>query len=235
MQERGLTLLELILALAMVGVVILSTSVLYLSSMRTAISANTESGLQRELDYVFRDMELHLRSAVGNGGALGPPSDPNYPDSPMLSRDFNVLWLGARNGNDPPQEIWYGYYTDGSRKLERWICPHRPDDWKQCEIKTISTGVLYPYARGGADLNGDGIVASEEQTKFNNCMGTLTKASCEDSGVFPVFEISGEKKVIWISLRAGTKVFGRPQDSFTGKYLITPGMTKAVYLHHQEE
>lgn len=61
MKSRGLTLLELILALSILALVSLGASVLFLSATRTGSQVHKNLRSQALVDQVFQDMEMNLR------------------------------------------------------------------------------------------------------------------------------------------------------------------------------
>lgn len=246
MRERGLTLLELILALSMVGVVLLASSVLYLSSMRTTISANTDVQLQKELNYVFRDMELELRNtqtgtdlvsfaAGGPGGILSGDKSPKVLPCTWQSSTGICLVVRTEEGSlasPVKKQIAYGYFPN-SKKLSRWICTlNNLNVCSSMDYGVLSESVLSPYALGGADLNNDKVVSEDEQLAFDNCMTALdAQASvCALISRKPLFELSNNGKIIYVSFQGKTKLYGPG----TGKNLQTSGMTKAINIYHAE-
>jgi prepilin-type N-terminal cleavage/methylation domain-containing protein len=117
-QEKGLTLLELILALTMLSIILVASGSLNLFVLRAASFNAEETRLQNELEYVFKDMEVYLTDSrldtetvldsgtnaihcVDNGGVciklFGPDANDNYV-SPLFY-DYNVAAKQlSRNG-----------------------------------------------------------------------------------------------------------------------------------------
>lgn len=62
-RQKGLTLLELILALTMLSIILVASGSLNLFVLRAANLNAEETKLQNELEYVFKDMEIHLSGA----------------------------------------------------------------------------------------------------------------------------------------------------------------------------
>lgn len=234
MDKRGLTLLELVLAMALISVIGLAGGTLLLSSMKTTMVAQSDNRMQNELLYVFRDMEKNLQDTRVN--AL---LDWNDELSPAFVRKGSAIWIGTVNFREPVnEEVWYGYYPSGG-VLERWICPKQASgkiDYGassgDCSITTISRGVLAPYAE--ADLNADGVVDANEKSARDTCLADpLISANCENNAsyrIYPVFKVSSDKKQILISFKGVT------QGALGGKKnLSTAGMTKAIYLQASPE
>ena len=224
--QRGLTLLELILAIVMTSAVLAGSGVLYLSFMRTASSANIDARLQNELIAVFRDVELYLRDTVASGGAVGTATE-GLTSSPAFYRENeNSVCFATYNTATPPKEIWYCfyYYKTSSvfmSRLDRWICDHPIPltGWSSCVTTTLSDGILLPYAVQPASVT---------DADFNNCIDTMSEANCESKGIYPVFGLSADKKIVHISLRAQKKsALGGKKD------IATAGITKSIYLREE--
>ncbi len=63
MTRRGISLVEIMIALALLSVVMLAVAALHSSSSRLSKSVQDEIKLRHELDYVLRDMERNLIAA----------------------------------------------------------------------------------------------------------------------------------------------------------------------------
>lgn len=228
MDQRGVTLLELILALSLVACVSLAVGTLDLSFVRTSLNASQDIRMQEELSSVFHDMELSLQDGISKGPLTEKPdktgSLPASSSGPLVYRGTgSSIWLGVANGNK--QEVWYGY-TPSTRQLIRRIYSTIGAAWSTDVI--LSTGILGPYALNGPDVNGDKTVTLGEAAAFNACMANanLSIASCENQSppVFPVFQvIQSDKKNIYISFQG--------QGTVGSREARTPGMTETIFLH----
>lgn len=59
-RKKGLTLLELILALTMLSIILVASGSLNLFVLRAANLTAEETRLQNQLEYVFKDMNIHM-------------------------------------------------------------------------------------------------------------------------------------------------------------------------------
>ncbi|MBI1977905.1 MAG: prepilin-type N-terminal cleavage/methylation domain-containing protein [Candidatus Omnitrophica bacterium] len=76
MNRKGLTLLELILALTMLSMIFLAATTLNVSSVRLTAAVGDEVRLQNELQYVLRDIENNIVSGK-NPVTTGVPNCPS--------------------------------------------------------------------------------------------------------------------------------------------------------------
>lgn len=246
---RGLTLMELILALAMTGVVLLAVSSLNLSSMRASIQAGQDTKMQEELNFVFRDMEIHLRSGIaqkalehhpaGSGAVSCKTSTGTSTETPCFLRENDTkIWLGVERP-DPVhagqyQEVWYGYTFNagtGNGTIVRRIWIDADSAWDNVSPVVLSQGILAPHALCGPyvpESGGGCSTNAGNATAYRTCMGNPTAGNCENASpkIWPVFQ-SIDYKNIFVSFRGkqGT-VNGIGVDRDTS----TDGMTKAIFI-----
>ncbi len=222
----------------MVSVVLFAINTLYLSSVRSSLTANQDTKMQNELAYVFRDMEIYLRNGI-SGGVLTKKPDHNSFASPVagpiVSRDTTGIWLGVVVGEGTDAvEIWLGYQfaTSGTppipAKIVRKVYTIGAGTPAWTET-TLSSGRLVPYA-DTVDSNGNGKIDAAEITARNTCIQdpTLRENQCElaaKTGPYPIFKVSDDKRVVYISLKAAGKIFGGKKDTSTS------GMTRTIFLH----
>lgn len=234
MKNRGLTLLELVLALVITGVVILGGSSLYLSTVGTSLIAQTDTRMQNEIDFIFRDAEVYLRGGIVGGTLTTQPVDTGFTkvhslSSPYFYRGAGGLWLGivAGEGADAV-EVWYGYkFASGNTPAKVVRCVYTVGADKPVWTETVlsSSGMLMPYA-DSVDADGNGVIDDAEKKTRDLCLqDAKSKTNCEDKGIYPVFKISGDKKLVYISLKASSMVLGGKKPA------STPGSTRAISLH----
>lgn len=242
--EKGLTLMELILALAMTGVVLLAVNSLNLATISSSVDASSDVKIMEEINYVFRDMEIYLRDSVSSKDLTHKPGTTNLTctgedgnpksdtKSPCFYRDNSNVWLGVwRPDPDPAapagayQEVWYGFAkTVDTGDLTRKIWKSTTSDWDPKDGTTLSENILAPYTLCGKYTPMENSGQCDEQTtrSIDGCLLNLAKIDCEDKDIWPVFQIMGQN--IFISFR-GYK---------SNKTIYTSGMTKAIFIHASE-
>jgi len=240
-RDRGLTLLELILALTLLGSIALVGSTLYTASIRAALVGDMDIKMQNEIAYMFRDFELYIRNGISGGVVTQDPDgsgDLAAPQSgPLFYRNEAGVWLGFAAGDgEEAVEIWYGYKFEVPgdppvaagfvRKIYKINAPHA--GWG-AEV-VLSKGLVGPYAEP-VDENGNEIFDPAETTKRDVCLQNIAlTANCEGAtpAVYPVFRVSPDKKIVYVSLKAKGTLFGMKEASLAG-------MTRGFYLHASSE
>lgn len=203
MNENGLTLLELVLAISILAVVSVGATTLNLTSLRSAKSTHTDIELQSHLMDVFRMMNKDLRQGIIG---LEFPLDTNgtYATSPYVSEDIDgegKYWVGIVTYSDSGsedtnrEEYWYEY-KPLTQTLRKWYCPETATSWNEisggCEIVTISEGKLFPHEGDTPPL---------------------------------VFEKSDNDRRLEINLAVKKDIFGGKKETKTRE------MIKTIYLH----
>lgn len=240
-KDRGLTLLELILALTLLGSIALVGSTLYTASIRAALVGDMDIKMQNELAYMFRDFELYVRNGISGGvvtqnpdgsGDLSPAQS-----GPLFYRNAAGVWLGFAAGDgEDAVEIWYGYKfkVPGAPPVEAGFVRkiyrlNAPDAGWGDEV-VLSKGLVGPYA-DPVDENGNEIFEVAETAKRDVCLQDIAlTANCEGAAfkVYPVFRVSTDKKIVYVSLKAKGMLFGMKESSLAG-------MTRGFYLHASSE
>ncbi len=239
MNRKGLTLLELVLAIALIAVVSLGGTQLYLSLMRIGTGVQKTTQKQMTLEEVLRDMEMHLRDAkIDSAVNLFPEmsASSSYVGSPMVRPDTTGwtqkrldFWLSVLNSEGKKVSYMYRYSQDAGQHNISYVARCITEVANSCSDPTRQVILAYgiqPYV--DADKNNDGIIDSTEASgRDTNCITpsrwdwTMNPwMACRATvGAWPIFKISSDKKMITISLKAGD-VGGKAN-----------GVTKAIYLH----
>lgn len=254
MSQKGLTLLELILAITMMTGVLFAVHTLNLFSLNVSLNAAQDIKMLEELDYVFRDMSLCLRDGISKGYVWGLPGSPagshghftTPRQGPYFYRQDGTanLWLGTLLGSG--FEVWYGYSYNSTTQtgtVVRQIFNPGADPGNSTNptgvwgsevmisgsTSTPSANILGPWALNGPDLDGDGTIEAtpDEKTIFNNCITNMTAAYCEsksDPKVYPVFQVNTNN-------RKNIYVSFQGKSQVGQKRTVTSGMTKTIFLH----
>ncbi len=242
MDQKGITLLELVLAFTVLGVVLLGGSILNFSLMSNARRAQTEVETQANLAAVLRDMEIHLRDAQVDTSLDASAkicsenaSTSRSQTSPCVYPNYaqKTIDLRIKNSVTPnPEIIKYRYKVetaDGKivKSLSREKCTPTCSGYK-----VLAYG-LEPYA--DADINMDGQVDATELNQRDTCLTALNnttwgKTPCFDSpgGIDPVFKVSSDNKKIVIAFKAGKAGVNYKQG--TTDKINAPGVVKTIAL-----
>ena len=111
--QKGLTLIELILALAIVSFILLAGTSLNIASMRLTGGVNDELRLHNQIHYVLRDMELKLRDGKNPRTRVGAANCQN-----LVNFAFDEC-VSVEVGNAvPPTLVVYGY-QNADRRVTR--------------------------------------------------------------------------------------------------------------------
>ena len=251
-EPHGLSLMELIIAVCILGSVLFAMSTLHLSVTGSKVAQDQGARMQNELLAIFRDFELQLQGGVRKGFLSHYPDGTEIPtDSPVQGPFYyrsedkqGEIWMGTLVGSGTgAKEVWYGYLLASGvppeAKLVRRVYTVGAAEaagrlWTETELST--PGMFAPYA--DADLDNDGTVTvagmDNEESLRDACVtaAELPKNLCEDKGVYPVFKTDPGKKTVSVSLSARGSVgtaLGAKKD------LKTAGITKTVFLHAELE
>lgn len=129
-RQKGLTLLELILALTILSVVVLASSNLNLSAIRLTDLVARDTQVQNELQYVLRDLKLHL---MGSHDPITDCSSVNF--------DCSFQIIDANN-----ELVSYTYTASNARRLVRSA---------EGKVVVLSEGMLIPNPK--TVLDGAGV------------------------------------------------------------------------------
>lgn len=138
MKNEGLTLLELILALTMLSIILVASGSLNIFLIRAANLNAEEVKLQNHLEYVFKDLEVHLLESR-------PPKLESDPAEELLENLGSAEQLNVIQEKDPSTatdnqvvRYWFGLATHNGNALRR--CVQKRIGESVCV--TISEGLL---------------------------------------------------------------------------------------------
>ena len=101
-KQKGLTLLELILALTMLSIILVASGSMNLFVLRAANLTAEETRLQNQLEYVFKDMDVHMSESSLDKAA----NDANCSSGNCLilknADGIQYKYDYQENGSDPP-------------------------------------------------------------------------------------------------------------------------------------
>jgi len=234
--QRGLTLLELILALSMVGMVLVAVATLHFSAKGSSLMIDQDVKMQGELMAIFRDMELQLRGGVSKGFLTHYPDHSLIPaaavaQGPLFYRVPGAVWIGTLvDAGTSTKEVWYGYIFGPPARILRSVYD---EDATPTWVDTVlSSGGIAPYADADLDNNGEVLTGVGSETALrDSCIDDagLPKNLCEDKGVYPVFKTDPAKKTVSVSLSGQGTILGGKKE------VATQGMTKTIFLHSTQE
>ena len=217
--DGGLTLLELILALTIFSIVILSGTVMSLSAARMGGPASEENRLWNELRYVFRDMEVNLQ----DGDPTTLAVDRSVPNQVTLTvRKFD------NTPSDPSDDKWVTYtcdYAAGGLTITRSIMQ---GGTTISTVTLTNDGTLLPYSVL-KDFDGNSDIDDNDRTHLETCLSSGTDpssasdSSCVQVSSNLVLSMTPNKRIIMASFQA-------QRSMPDGKTVAIPGTTKSIFL-----
>lgn len=126
-KNKGLTLLELVLALTIILIIVSAISVLSSSAARLTTNLGEGIRLQNELEYVLRDIELNIKSG----------KNPTVTSNPCPVSNPCLLTVTVTDANGNSSNYTYTY-NPVSKTISRTIANGVP--------QVLSVGVLIPKA-----------------------------------------------------------------------------------------
>jgi len=241
--QRGLQLIELMLAIALLAGIVLAGNVLFMGSTSRTLAVQAQSEMGEEMTYLFKRMENFLQDIQPGVTDLGEGTQTPYVTSPPISGLMpSSLYLTFFDNNNPAQEwavkfalLTLGGSGDASdREGQLVFISKNPSTGAETSQEVVIPNGLYPYAVI-KDYDSNGTIGNDvDLAKIQACLGptglgshgTWTVGNCTTPGISPVFEISPDGKRIFASFRMGRKI--------GGKMIYSKPMTK-VFLVRGEK
>lgn len=224
-RQKGLQLIELLLAIALLAGIMLGSNVLFMGSTNQALTIKTQSEMGQELTYLFRRLGSLLQDiqpeVIDDKAGAGSHTTPYVSSDPANDPDFDGIYMVFYNNESPKKrmditfEITYdnagdpGDPRNGEGKLSHF---YSSDAETNGQVEMIIPQGLFPYAVI-KDYNKDGTTGNAgDLDLISTCLqeyrlgAAELKAQCTDKGIWPAFEISQDRKRIFASFRMGRKV-----------------------------
>ena len=215
--QRGLTLVELLLSVTLMGTVMMGVSNVSTQATKLAKTRNQEVNTQTDMTYVFKRIEFILQKYLAENDIL------IFSTSFVVNTSQNSATATLIiNRRDPT--------TGVVSELDRLTFVHYQDNetlntlsFNNAPQGQFSAGGFEPYARL-TDLNQNGQIDSSDRTQHANCINDYRLCTVGTQPLF--FEISPTRNdILYISYRASRR------NSNTGmKKFLGPGITKPIYL-----
>jgi prepilin-type N-terminal cleavage/methylation domain-containing protein len=141
--RKGLTLLELILAMTMLSIILLASGSMNVFVMRAANLNAQEARLQNELEYILRDMEMHVTESGYDLGKAAPCAKPDEPKNCILMQDSNNQLLAYIYVPGPVGGVMYRFHEgEGLTELSSGVLIPTPGTTEIFQIEPNSNNKL---------------------------------------------------------------------------------------------
>ncbi len=180
-KKKGITLLEVIIACAILPVLILGATSMVMGMLRVSHKTNAGVDFLMTLDTLFMRIETDFVDT--------PPR--NY--FPQIWWDPSGTYVVA----DVIDLLFYRY-SFSDRIL---VCGKRNSQAEPVTETIYSEGVLLPDAPLD-DYDKNGAIDAADIARRENCLNTLTRAACHDLGVNAVFGVATDQNRVDFSFRS---------------------------------
>lgn len=177
--DRGMTLLEVLLACVLLPVIIFGATSLLMSLARVSDKTNAGMDFLMKIDTVFLRLEENLLNITA--------TDP-YPQ--VVWNGSNSIDLQLSGAPDPSSYYRYTFAT-------RVLLKHAADGSET----TFSTGVLLPDAPLD-DYDKNGAIDAADIARRDNCLATPSEGNCHTAGVPFVFGVASDQNRLDFSFRS---------------------------------
>jgi len=145
--RNGVSLLELLIAVALISVIILAVTSIDMFGRRQALDSDRRAKLQNEITFILEDMTKKISKAAGNELAQGKDSviQHIYRSSAIPGGScFPTLFLNfhADTNNDAIADIWQGYNFNCATHILRFCANCSGDSSNWCSSCSSSWETL---------------------------------------------------------------------------------------------